>query len=162
MRAPAGTDVVALDTLARDPEIHDITQNPEMVKLLWEVAKTPDYRKISPSSHAEILSEVFVGIARDGFIREDWFAELVRRADNTQGEIDALSARIANIRTCTYLSNRDNWLENPAEWREKSREVENRLSDALHETLVTRRDFLHFFGRFLHSAPSEMIRDYVG
>jgi len=138
MRAPAGTDIIALETLTRDPEIHNLVQDSDRVKLLWEVAKTPDYRKISPASHAEILSEVFNGIVRDGFIREDWFADLVRRADNSHGEIDALSARIANIRTCTYLSNRDNWLENPVEWREKSREVEDRLSDALHETLTKR------------------------
>ena len=138
MRAPAGTDVVALEMLLRDPRIHDMVQDPERVRLLWEVAKTPDYRKISPNSHAEILSEVFVNLVEDGFIREDWFADLVNRADNTNGEIDALSARIANIRTCTYLSNRDNWLENPLEWREKSREVEDRLSDALHETLTKR------------------------
>ncbi|MEM9332536.1 MAG: helicase-related protein [Pseudomonadota bacterium] len=138
MRAPAGTDVTALEMLVRDPEIYDLMGDTERVKLLWEVAKTPDYRKISPTSHAELLSEVFVGLAKDGFVREDWFADLVSRADNTSGEIDALSARIANVRTCTYISNRDNWLENPTEWREKSREVEDRLSDALHDTLTKR------------------------
>ena len=79
MRSPAGTDIIALETLARNPEIHDLVQDSDRVRLLWEVAKTPDYRKISPASHAEILSEVFNGIVRDGFIREDWFADHVRR-----------------------------------------------------------------------------------
>ncbi|MEM7213970.1 MAG: helicase-related protein [Pseudomonadota bacterium] len=138
MRAPAGTDVKALEMLIRDPEIHDLVGDSERVKLLWEVSKTPDYRKISPASHAEILSEVFISIVKEGRVREDWFADLVARADNRDGEIDALSSRIASIRTCTYLSNRDNWLENPLEWRQKSREVEDRLSDALHETLTKR------------------------
>ena len=138
MRAPSGTDTTALENLSRNPEIHDIADNEERVRLLWEVAKVPDYRRISPTVHAELLAEVYVDITRDGHIREDWFAELVDRADNTQGEIDALSSRIANIRTCTYLSNRENWLENPTEWREKTREVEDRLSDALHENLTKR------------------------
>ncbi|MEL7430075.1 MAG: hypothetical protein AAFN43_08740 [Pseudomonadota bacterium] len=138
MRAPAGTDMTALENLSRDREIHDLVRSARDVELLWEVAKVPDYRKISPASHAEILAEVYTGLMTNGHIREDWFANLVRTADNTRGEIDALSARIASIRTCTYLSNRDNWLENPAEWREKTREVEDRLSDALHETLTKR------------------------
>lgn len=138
MRAPSGTDIVALDNLSRDPDIHSLAHGEERVKLLWEVAKIPDYRKISPASHAEILAEVYTGLTTEGHIREDWFANLVNTADNTHGEIDALSTRIASIRTCTYLSNRDNWLEKPAEWREKTREVEDRLSDALHETLTKR------------------------
>ncbi len=138
MKSPGGTDTQALETLVRDPDIHDLANDRDTVKLLWEVAKTPDYRKISPTSHAEILTEIYSGIIREGFVREDWFAELVERADSTQGEIDALSARIANVRTCTYISNRDNWLENPVEWREKTREVEDRLSDALHQTLTKR------------------------
>ena len=71
-------------------------------------------------------------------INEDWFAEQVRQTDNINGEIDALSQRIASVRTWTYLSNRDGWLENAAEWRENTREVEDRLSDALHETLTKR------------------------
>ena len=138
MRAPQGTDVVALDNLSRNPDIHKLAKTREDVELLWEVAKIPDYRKISPASHAEILSEVYEGIMYDGHIREDWFSNLVNTADNTHGEIDSLSARIASIRTCTYLSNRDNWLEKPEEWREKTRAVEDRLSDALHETLTKR------------------------
>ena len=138
MRAPSGTDTVALDNLSRNPDIRDLATNRENVMTLWEVAKTPDYRKISPASHAEILTEVYTGLMKDGHIREDWFAGLVNNADNTHGEIDALSARIASIRTCTYLSNRDQWLEKPEEWREKTRDVEDRLSDALHETLTKR------------------------
>ena len=138
MKAPHGTDVVALETMARDPEIHDLANSSDNVQLLWEVAKTPDYRKISPTSHAEILAEVFTGLAKDGEIREDWFAEQVANTDNTKGEIDSLSSRIANIRTWTYLSNREEWLRNAKEWQEKTREVEDRLSDALHEALTKR------------------------
>ncbi|MEM7290670.1 MAG: helicase-related protein, partial [Pseudomonadota bacterium] len=138
MRAPSGTDFVALESLSRDREVHEFAMDEEGVRLLWEIAKVPDYRKISPASHAEILTELFTSLRKDGAVREDWFANLVNSADNTHGEIDALSARIASIRTCTYISNRDNWLEKPEEWREKTREVEDRLSDALHETLTKR------------------------
>lgn len=138
MKAPPNADIIALDRLANDPDIIDLTTTPENVRLLWDVVKTPDYRKISPASHAEILAQVYMDLAREGQINEVWFADQVAGSDNTNGELDALSTRIANIRTCTYLSNRDDWLPNAAEWREKTREVEDRLSDALHETLTKR------------------------
>ncbi len=138
MKAPPNTDIIALDRLSNDPDIIDLTNTPENVRLLWDVVKTPDYRKISPASHAEILSQVYMNVAREGKINEVWFADQVASSDNTNGELDALSTRIANIRTCTYLSNRDDWLENAIQWREKTREVEDRLSDALHETLTKR------------------------
>jgi ATP-dependent RNA helicase SUPV3L1/SUV3 len=138
MKAPPNADIIALDRLSNDPDIIDITNSSERVRLLWDVVKTPDYRKISPASHAEILAQVYMDVAREGKINEIWFADQVASSDNTNGELDALSTRIANIRTCTYLSNRDDWLENATEWREKTREVEDRLSDALHETLTKR------------------------
>ncbi len=138
MKAPPNADIVALDRLSNDPDIIDLTNTPERVRLLWDVVKTPDYRKISPASHAEILAQVYMDVARDGKINPIWFADQVAGSDNTNGELDALSTRIANIRTCTYLSNRDDWLDNATEWREKTREVEDRLSDALHETLTKR------------------------
>ncbi len=65
-------------------------------------------------------------------------AEQVRRADRTDGEIDTLSARISQIRTWTYVSNRPGWLADPTHWQEKTREIEDRLSDALHERLTKR------------------------
>jgi ATP-dependent RNA helicase SUPV3L1/SUV3 len=62
----------------------------------------------------------------------------VRRADSTEGDIDTLSARIAEIRTWTYVSHRPGWLADPTHWQEKTRDIEDRLSDALHERLTKR------------------------
>ena len=138
MKAPPTTDIMALDALSRDPEIADIATDPDQVKLLWEVARTPDYRRISPAAHAEILSRVYLDLCQYGKIDEEWFGAQVALTDHTDGEIDALSARIANVRTWTYLSNRKDWLENATIWQEKTRGVEDRLSDALHETLTRR------------------------
>lgn len=139
LKARPATDVVALETLARDMEIADIcATGGDLVRLLWEVCLTPDYRKISPASHAQLLGTVFTGIARHGHIGEDWFAGQVDRADRAEGDVHALSARIAEIRTWTYLSNRPDWLQNATYWQEKTRDIENRLSDALHEGLTKR------------------------
>ena len=42
------------------------------------------------------------------------------------------------IRTWTYISFRGDWLSNPKKWRERTREIEDTLSDALHEALTHR------------------------
>src|SRR3546814_8967238 len=47
-------------------------------------------------------------------------------------------ARIAATRTWTYVSHRAGWLEDGPEWQERSRAIEDRLSDALHERLTHR------------------------
>ena len=71
-------------------------------------------------------------------IPEDWFAGQVEQADHTEGDIDTLSNRIAHIRTWTFVSNRREWLKDPDHWQAKTREIEDKLSDALHEQLTQR------------------------
>ncbi len=71
-------------------------------------------------------------------IPEDWFAAQVEQADRTDGDIDTLSNRIAHIRTWTFVSNRREWLKDPDHWQDKTREIEDKLSDALHEQLTQR------------------------
>ncbi len=137
-RALPATDSQALDYLARYPEVKDIVTTPERVETLWDACALPDYRRIAPAQHADLISTLFFDLVRRGTVNEDFMAEQVRRADRTDGEIDTLSARIAQIRTWTYVSNRPGWLADPTHWQEKTREIEDRLSDALHERLTKR------------------------
>ena len=137
-RALPAVDLQALDFLAALPEIRDLADRPERVEKLWEACALPDYRRIAPAQHADIISTIYSDLVRRGHVNEDYLAEQVRRADRTDGEIDSLSSRIAQIRTWTYVSNRPGWLANPTHWQEKTREIEDRLSDALHERLTKR------------------------
>ncbi|MGA1833187.1 helicase-related protein [Rhizobium wenxiniae] len=137
-RALPATDSQALDYLSRYPEVKDIVTTPERVEKLWDACALPDYRRIAPAQHADLISTLFFDLVRRGTVNEDFMAEQVRRADRTDGEIDTLSARIAQIRTWTYVSNRPGWLADPTHWQEKTREIEDRLSDALHERLTKR------------------------
>jgi ATP-dependent RNA helicase SUPV3L1/SUV3 len=54
------------------------------------------------------------------------------------GDIEALADRLAGIRSWAYIAHRSDWLKEPAKWAERTREVEARLSDALHERLTQR------------------------
>ncbi|MCA0255759.1 MAG: helicase [Proteobacteria bacterium] len=137
-RALPATDAQALDYLARYPEVVDLATTPARVERLWEACALPDYRRITPAQHADLILALYSDLVRHGTINEDFLAEQAKRADRTDGEIDTLSARIAQIRTWTYVSNRPGWLADPTHWQEKTREIEDRLSDALHDRLTKR------------------------
>ncbi len=136
-KAPPVDDVVALDTVTRDEAVAQLADRPERVALLWDACQVPDYRKIAPANHAELVSTLFGYLAR-GTIAEDWFATQVAYADRTDGDIDTLANRIAHIRTWTFAANQPRWLDDPLSWQERTRAIEDRLSDALHERLTAR------------------------
>ena len=137
-RAPPADDQKALDHATRTPAIMDMVSDPARVELLWDVCQVPDYRKIAPANHADLILTLFQFLVQGGVIPDDWIQRQVRYADKTDGDIDTLSNRIAHIRTWTFVANRSGWLEDPQEWRETTRKVEDRLSDALHERLMAR------------------------
>jgi ATP-dependent RNA helicase SUPV3L1/SUV3 len=138
MKSFPAPDAVALDHLSRVEEISRLCATPAMIRLLWDVCQTPDFRKISPGEHAELLRSIFLDLASKNRIDADWFAAQVKLTDRTDGDIDALSQRIAHVRTWTYLSHRQGWMSDPVHWQERTREIEDRLSDALHESLTKR------------------------
>ncbi len=137
-KTPPATDQRTLDILAGDEAIQNRVAGQTRTKLLWQVCQTPDFRRIAPANHADMLGHIFKDICDRGAIDEDWFKEQVEQTNNTEGDIDTLSNRIAHIRTWTYLSNRGDWLSDPQHWQEKTREIEDHLSDALHEALTKR------------------------
>ena len=137
-RVPATQDLLSLETAIRDEEIKKLANSEETVKLLWEVCQIPDYRKIAPANHAELVSTIFTRLVTEGEIPEDWFANQVSYANRIEGDIDTLANRIAHIRTWTYVANHGNWLQKKQYWQDETRTIENRLSDALHEQLIQR------------------------
>ena len=137
-RAPVAEDILVLEHAARDDEVRALAKSRKAVERLWEVCQIPDYRKISPSAHAELAITLYGFLMREGTLPEDWFARQVALADRTDGDIDTLSTRIAHIRTWTFAANRPDWLANPEHWQDIARGVEDKLSDALHERLLDR------------------------
>lgn len=136
-RVPIATDQHALEFVSRN-EAARLATGRGAVEQLWQCCQIPDYRGISPAAHGEIVTRVFSDLRRYQKVNADWIAEQVRFCDNMSGDIDTLSNRIRQIRTWTFVANRRNWLEDPTHWREKTRDIEDRLSDALHERLIQR------------------------
>jgi ATP-dependent RNA helicase SUPV3L1/SUV3 len=137
-RAPLAEDILVFEHAARDEEIRTLATNRGAIERLWDVCQIPDYRKISPAAHAELVATLYGFLLRDGRISDDWFAHQIAQADHVDGDIDTLSTRIAHIRTWTFAANRPDWLGDPDHWQGVARAIEDRLSDALHERLAER------------------------
>lgn len=137
-RAPTGDDVTALELLLRDAAISGMAKGEKAIELLWDVCQVPDYRKIAPANHAELLNTIYTHLMQDNCIADDWFTRQLAFADRTDGDIDTLANRIAHIRTWTYVANRPDWLADPAHWQGETSNIEDKLSDALHERLTQR------------------------
>ena len=137
-RAPVGEDILVLEHAARDEDVRSLARNRASIERLWDACQVPDYRKIAPATHAELVVTLYGFLMREGNIPTDWFARQVALADRTDGDIDTLSNRIAHVRTWTFVANRPDWLGDPEHWQATTRAVEDKLSDALHERLAER------------------------
>src|SRR6516162_5073836 len=138
-RARTADDVTALEAVSHDREVTAIAVSRAAIGRLWDVCQVPDYRKISTQNHCELVATLYKFLmGPHERIPADWFAQQVALADRTDGDIDTLATRIAHIRTWTFVSNRAEWLADPGHWRERTRAIEDALSDALHEQLTQR------------------------
>ncbi len=138
-RAQDAPDVRALEAMCRDSSILGLIKTPKQVSRTWEVCQIPDYRNISPAEHAYLVGRIihYLHTGR-GHISEDWFSKQLALSDNMEGGIDALSTRISHVRSWTFIANRSDWLEAPLYWQARAKEIENKLSDVLHEKLTQR------------------------
>jgi ATP-dependent RNA helicase SUPV3L1/SUV3 len=155
LRMRHADDHRALALLVRDADTMALARGPEAVELLWEVCQVPDFQSVMRESHAQLLARVYRFVRR-GRIPEDFLAAHVRDIDRTEGDVETLLGRIAAIRTWTYLSHRSGWVPDARFWQERTRAVEDRLSDALHERLT--QQFVDRPGALIaRHDPSELV-----
>jgi len=131
-------DADALAELALMPEIREAAEGADMVALLWDVCRIPDFRKLLEGSHLRLLSAIFLQLARRGKLEPEWMDRRIRGLDDDEGDIEALMSRISFVRTWTYVSHHPRWIEDPEHWQALTRRIEDRLSDALHDRLTQR------------------------
>jgi len=133
------TDFLSLRALSANDAIRERATSPAAVHRLWDVCQLPDFRKLSIDEHIRLVETIYNHLMGDkGALPEDWLARQIERVDITEGDVATLSGRLAQIRTWTYAANRPEWIEHQSHWQERTRAVEDRLSDALHERLTQR------------------------
>ena len=138
-RVRGADDETALKLVGPVSEVEDLIRSPADVERLWQACQLPDFRKASQDEHARLVERFAVyllGPRRRA--PSDWVQGELDKLDHTHGDLDALQARLAHVRTWTYAANRPDWLDDVEDWRARTRAVEDKLSDALHEALTQR------------------------
>jgi ATP-dependent RNA helicase SUPV3L1/SUV3 len=138
VRAREADDLKTLKSLSEVPEVSARATDGPSVRLLWDACRLPDFRSIGNGEHADLVGQIFNHLHQRGSIPDDFLMGRINRIDRMDGDIDALSKRLAFIRTWTYVAQRKGWTDDESHWREVTRSVEDRLSDALHERLTQR------------------------
>ena len=130
-------DEKALKYFLKDKSLMNSQFDKETLGLLWECCQIPDFVKKTYGNHYEVINNVFKFlISKKGQITNDFMRLQLIKLDKLEGNVDSLSNRIANVRTWSYVSNKNNWTENQNYWIEKTKHLEDRLSDRLHEELT--------------------------
>ena len=130
-------DEKVLKYFLNNMESHNIKDNKDTLELLWECCQIPDFVKKTYGNHIEVVGKVFDFLnGINGKISNDYMRIQLMKLDNLDGNVDSLSNRIANVRTWSYVSNKINWVENQNYWIEKTKILEDRLSERLHEELT--------------------------
>ena len=162
LRMRQAEDQAALAALTRDADVMALARDPDSVRLLWEVCQVPDFQGVVTEGHTRLLSRVFRFLREPaGRIPEDFLASHVKDIDRAEGDVETLLGRIAAIRTWTYMSHRASWVPDARFWQERTRAVEDRLSDALHERLT--QEFVDRPGAVIaRHDPSELVTSVGG
>jgi len=139
LRVRGADDEFVLRRVLDEADLMDRVRSIEDVKRIWEACQLPDFRKLSKDEHAQLALRIAGYIVKPkGRVPSQWVSAEIEKLDRTDGDLDALHTRLAHIRTWTYAASRGDWLEDAEEWRLRTREVEDKLSDALHEALTQR------------------------
>ena len=130
-------DEKVLKYLLKDVKNLKIDSGQNELKLLWECCQIPDFVKKTYGHHIEIVTKVFNFLRnKPGRITNGYMKQQLSPLDKLDGNVDSISNRIANVRTWSYVSNKINWVENQDYWVERTKNLEDKLSDRLHEELT--------------------------
>ena len=130
-------DEKALKYFLRDKNFENINFDSKSLDLLWECCQIPNFVKKTYGNHYEVIENVFKFLSSEkGKITDEFMRLQLIKLDKLEGNVDSLSNRIANVRTWSYVSNKNNWIENQNYWIEKTKLLEDKLSDRLHEELT--------------------------
>ncbi len=130
-------DEKVLKHILKDTEKLEIFNNENELKLLWECCQIPDFVKKTYGNHLEVVGKVFNFLREGpGKITNKYMKQQLSFLDKLDGNVDSVSNRIANVRTWSYVANKNGWVENQDYWVERTKLLEDKLSDRLHEELT--------------------------
>lgn len=138
-RITEAEDEASLGRFVRMPEIEAEIESSEVTSLVWEVCQIPDFRNNTIDTHVQLLRDIYGQLStKSGKLTADFLHKQTSGLDHVEGGVDILATRLAHIRTWTFCAHKPDWIEDTAFWVNKTREIEDRLSDALHEKLTAK------------------------
>ncbi|MDR3520987.1 MAG: helicase-related protein [Acidocella sp.] len=138
VRGQDATDAMTLATLSMDPDIRKAAHGRIATRMLWDACQIPDFRKLANDWHAKLCARVFLHLRHDKTLPVDWIASQFEGLDKTEGDIDTLMQRLADVRVWAYITARADWMKDATPWQNRAREIEDKISDTLHEKLMAR------------------------
>ncbi len=139
MRRKVGAlDALCLNHLSEISSIKNKINNKEALILLWDVCQIPDFSNSLSGIHFSLLEKTFELLLVNGKLDNEWINSQLNRLNRFDGEIDTLLNRISNIRTWTFITNRQQWIDNSEHWQNEAKTIEDKLSDELHNRLTQR------------------------
>ncbi len=136
--APEAIDLAVLKRLADMGEVRALLAGRQSIARLWEVASLPDFRQMGEEHHSRFVASLWQHLGRGGFLPHSYIASEISKLDIIQGGIESISGRIAAARTWSYIAQRGSWVADPAAMAERTKALEEKLSDALHDALKQR------------------------
>ena len=137
--AEEAQDEATLRLLSADEQVARRCRDRANLIRLWQICQIPDFRKTTRDDHARLVGEIFEHLTQGRRrLPEDWAQGHFTALDRLDGDIEALSARLARVRTLAYVAHRGDWLDDAAAWASRTRALEDRLSDTLHAQLMQR------------------------
>ena len=107
------------------------------LELLWECCQIPDFEKKAYGQHINVIDKVFQFLStRKKRIPSSFMKDQLKGLEKDHGNVDLLSHRLSNVRTWSYVANKKNWVENSDYWVQLTKNIEDKLSDKLHEELT--------------------------
>ena len=130
-------DEKVLKLLTKGNNKIEIDNTKEIIQTLWECCQIPDFSKKAYGNHLAIVKKVFEFLtSKNRKVSNDYMKTQLKHLDIYEGNIDTLANRISNVRTWSYVANKKNWADNSDYWIERTKYIEDKLSDKLHEELT--------------------------
>jgi ATP-dependent RNA helicase SUPV3L1/SUV3 len=139
MRRKVGAlDALCLNHLSEISSIKNKINNKEALTLLWDVCQIPDFSNSLSGVHFSLLEKTFELLLVNEKLDNEWIKSQLNRLNRFDGEIDTLLNRISNIRTWTFITHRQKWIDESEYWQNEAKTIEDKLSDELHNRLTQR------------------------
>lgn len=144
-----------LRILLNDQSIYSEVKTPKVLRILWDLCKIPDYSNDLDEFHSRFLKKIFIFLIKEKMIPEIWIKTQLKKIEKKTDKIPELSHKISQIRKWSFLSFKNEWIDNNERFQHKVKKIENSLSINLHNQLIS--EFIGEFKTFENSIQKKGI-----